>query len=241
MNSLFVTGTDTNAGKTVVTALLVCHLQNRGIDVGVMKPFATGCARVDGELQSSDALFLRAATGVSDELELINPCRWEEPLAPLVAARRAGNAGWDALSACENAYHELARRHECVVVEGVGGWLVPLQKNQGEKHTASTCSVQTNADLAARLNLECVIVARRALGTINHTLLTCRAAHENAPFRGLIFCDSVPIEEDAATQSSPEIISEISGLPIWAQIPFRDDLSPQMMRDWAREIDWRGQ
>lgn len=130
MKSLFVTGTDTDVGKTVATALLVCHLQNRGIDVGVMKPFATGCVRVDGELQSSDAIFLRAATGVNDELELINPCRWEEPLAPMVAARRAGNQNWDALGACESAYRELAQRHECVVVEGVGGWLVPLQEKR---------------------------------------------------------------------------------------------------------------
>ncbi len=236
MKSLFVTGTDTDVGKTVATALLVCHLQNRGIDVGVMKPFATGCVRVDGELQSSDAIFLRAATGVNDELELINPCRWEEPLAPMVAARRAGNQNWDALGACESAYRELAQRHECVVVEGVGGWLVPLQ----EKRVASTCSVLSNADLALRLNLECVIVARRALGTINHTLLTCGAAVKNAPFRGLIFCDALPIEEDAATQSSPQIISEISDLPIWAQIPYRANLAPEMMRDWARAIGWRG-
>ena len=236
MNSIFVTGTDTDVGKTIATALLVCHLQNRGIDVGVMKPFATGCALVNGELQSSDALFLQAATGVDDELELINPCRWEEPLAPLVAARRAGNADWDAMGACEDAYRELARRHECVIVEGVGGWLVPLQ----EKRTASTCSTFSNANLAARLNLDTVIVARRALGTINHTLLTCAAATESAPFRGLIFCDAAPIEEDAATQSSAEIISEISGLPIWVQLPFHADLAPQMVRDWAREIDWHG-
>jgi dethiobiotin synthetase len=87
MKSLFVTGTDTGVGKTLVTALLALHFQARGQSCGVMKPFASGCELINGDLVSEDALFLRAATGVRDELDFINPVRLQAPLAPLVAAR----------------------------------------------------------------------------------------------------------------------------------------------------------
>ena len=214
MRSIFVTGTDTGVGKTFVTALLALKLRAAGIDAGVMKPIASGCTWHNGELVADDALWLRAMTGVNDELESINPIRLEEPLAPLVAARRAKQDSGDYIQRSIAAYEELKRRHDCVIVEGVGGLLVPIGERDGK--------IETCVDLANALGLPVIVVARRGLGTINHTLLTCSTRlQEPARFAGLVFCDAAPLEEtDIAAATSPALIAEMTGLPIWGQIPF---------------------
>ena len=236
--SLFVTGTDTGVGKTLVTALLVLHLRARGIDAGVMKPIASGCRLENGELKSDDALFLRLATGVEDDLALLNPVRYEEPLAPLVAARRQAKLGAGALGAgafrddfrtCLVAYEELRRRHECVVVEGVGGLMAPLQQR------SESAPIQNGVDLINAWGLPIVCVARRTLGTINHTLLTCSARlRAPARFAAFVFCDSVAVEpDDIAAQTNPDLLREITGLPVWGQIPFLHDMAPSNLREIA--------
>lgn len=235
--SLFLTGTDTGVGKTLVTALLVLHLRARGIDAGVMKPIASGCFWENGELKSEDALFLREMTEVEDELDLVNPIRYEEPLAPLVAARREAktdgkSAFRDDIAVCMNAYQALMRRHECVVVEGVGGLRVPLQQERAGE------AIQTGVDLANSLALPLVCVARRTLGTLNHTLSTCSVPLQ-APARiaALVFCDSARVEpDDIAAQTSPELLQEITGLPIWGEIPFLEDQSLQNLREIASKL-----
>jgi len=233
IQNYFITGTDTEVGKTVVTALLALRMQARGIDVGVMKPFASGCRREQAVLISEDARWLREMTGVRDELELINPVRFEEPLAPLVAARREGVETEDFLARCHEAYRELQSRHQCVIVEGIGGLLVPLQ--------ARTGSTLTCADFASELGLPVVVIARRALGTINHTLLTCRAPlRDPSYFAGLVFCDAAPVaDDDVAAQSSPALIEEITGLKIWGEVPYLSDLSrPVLMEAAERFLSW---
>src|SRR5687768_7689794 len=126
MNSLFVTGTDTGVGKTLVTALLALRFQAQGKNCGVMKPFASGCDTVNGELVSEDARFLQVATGQQDETDLINPFRLQEPLAPLVAARRSNIETRHFFDQAKTAFDVLQSRHDMVVVEGVGGLLVPI-------------------------------------------------------------------------------------------------------------------
>jgi dethiobiotin synthetase len=210
----FITGTDTGVGKTVVTALLALHFQARGADVGVMKPFASGCELEEGVLVSEDATFLKETCRLEDELELMNPARWQEPLAPLVAARRAGDTS-DYWARSLAAYEVLRSQYEMVLVEGVGGLLVPITERD-EK-------ILTCVDLASTLALPVIVVARRTLGTINHTLLTVevlRAAQ--LEIAGLIFCDAEPVEEsDIAALTSPTLISEMTGVPILASIPNR--------------------
>lgn len=227
--SVFVSGTDTGVGKTVVTALLALRLRQQGIDAGVMKPFATGCQRINGRLESEDARWLRQIVGVEDELELINPARWEEPLAPLVAARRAGNSQEDWIGRCLEAYQELGRRHDCVVVEGVGGLLVPLQEKLESGHQSTlhpTC-----ADFAALLGSPVAMVARRGLGTINHTLLSVRyPLRAPARFAGLIFCDTEPIEETLASVTNVQMTAELCGLPVWGEVPYLKDWSPSTLQ-----------
>jgi dethiobiotin synthetase len=154
----FVTGTDTGVGKTVVGRTLVAALRARGVDVGVLKPIETGV----GSAGPEDAIALRAAAGVSDSLEEICPQRFALPAAPTVAAAAEGR-GVD-LDAVRRAFETIAARHDFTLAEGAGGLLVPAAEGV------------TMADLAARLGLPLVVVARAALGTINHTLLTLEAA-----------------------------------------------------------------
>lgn len=222
-HSLFVTGTDTGVGKTLVTALLALRLRACGLNVGVMKPFASGCTRLGEKLVSEDADFLRRATGIEDEEELVCPLKWEEPLAPLAALQRMPQAARAQIEAraMENvraAYEELSRRHQCVIVEGVGGLLAPLLEENGR--------VLTNADLASTLELPLVVVARRALGTINHTALTCGfALAPPSRFVGIVFCDAQPTDEnDAAVQSSAPLLAQMTGLPQWGRVPFLENL-----------------
>ncbi len=158
MGGVFVTGTDTGVGKTVVACALARGLRAAGVDVGVMKPVETGVPASGPE----DALALRAAAGVDDPIELVCPLRFGLPAAPLVAARAEGREA--SLAPIREAFAALAKRHALMLVEGAGGLLVPFDERTDM------------ADLARTLELPVLIVARTALGTINHTRLTLEAA-----------------------------------------------------------------
>jgi dethiobiotin synthetase len=222
-----IVGTDTGVGKTVVTALVALHFQARGIDCGVMKPFASGCEMFDGELESEDARFLVKATGVADAMDLINPARWREPLTPLIAAQRANDES-DYWSRARAALGVLQARHEMIIVEGVGGLLAPITERNG--------NFLSNLDWAKECELPVLLVARRSLGTINHTLLTVGVLRAHGvETQGLIFCDAEPAaEDDVAAQTSPALIAEISGLPILGKVPFVEDLSRASLQKVAR-------
>jgi dethiobiotin synthetase len=166
---VFVTGTDTGVGKTLVACALARALRARGLDVGVMKPAETGV----GPAGPLDARALRAAAGVADELALVCPVQLALPAAPSVAAAHEGRPM--ELAAISRAFATLAARHDAMVVEGAGGLLVPLAEGV------------TMADLAARLGLPVLVVARAALGTINHTQLTLEALrHRGLPLAGVV-------------------------------------------------------
>src|SRR6516162_3253545 len=166
MTGLFVTGTDTGVGKTFVAAAIARSLIAAGREVGVLKPVATGAERVGEGWRCADAEALIEAIGGGVPLDRVAPLRFEEPLAPSVAARRLGSPLDRArvLSVVGDALAWWAGRAEVMVVEGVGGLLCPLAEGT------------TVADLAVALDYPLVIVARRGLGTLNHTLLTVEAA-----------------------------------------------------------------
>ena len=217
IEGLFITGTDTGVGKTVVTTSLAAHLSLKGVDVGVMKPVATGCNPT-----SADAEILKFAADVDDDLELINPYAFSEPVAPILAARRAGvniEAG-----RIRGAYDKLTRKHCLMLVEGVGGLLCPIY----DRFFA--------ADLARLLGLPLLVVARGSLGTINHTLLTIDVARRlGLKVLGVIICHTHP-QMGLAEESNAEIIKDLCDLPIWGEFPFYPALpSGQLSReDWAR-------
>ena len=116
---IFITGTDTEIGKTVVAGGLAAALKAAGVNVGVMKPIASGGIERKGHLVSEDAIFLKGAAQVDDALDLINPICLRPPLAPSVAAAIEG-VSID-LRQIDEAFAELCQRHEFIVVEGVGG------------------------------------------------------------------------------------------------------------------------
>lgn len=169
VRGLFVTGTDTGVGKTRVACALVAALRARGRAVGVLKPSETGVG-ADGPL---DALALWRAAGLEVPIEAVCPQPFALPAAPAVAAAAEGRALDRA--AIRRAFDALAARHEIVVVEGAGGLLVPLDDET------------TMAGLARELGLPLLVVARAALGTINHTLLTLEAARARGlPVAGVV-------------------------------------------------------
>ncbi len=158
---LFVTGTDTGAGKTVAAAALVHALRARGLRVAPMKPVASGCEATPAGLRNDDALALIEAAGWEGSYEDVNPYAFAPPIAPHIAAAECGTA--IRFGPIRAAYARLADRAEVVVVEGVGGWRVPLGP-EGDV-----------ADLCAALGLPVVLVVGLRLGCLNHALLTAES------------------------------------------------------------------
>ncbi|SFU63018.1 dethiobiotin synthetase [Polaromonas sp. YR568] len=159
--SLFVTGTDTGVGKTLVSAALLHALAKRHLRVVGMKPVAAGTESIDGVEANEDVLALRAASTCRVPPELDNPVLLPDPVSPHIAAARAGvRIDIAQLVAC---YRQLALLADAVVVEGAGGFHVPLS------------SLETGADLAEALDLPVVLVVGLRLGCLNHALLTAEA------------------------------------------------------------------
>lgn len=205
-SGLFVTGTDTGVGKTYVSAGIATALIRRGVDVGVMKPAETGCSMSAGRLVPRDAHRLMRSACVKDPLSLVNPYRFRRPLAPAVAGEREGKA-IDPLMMI-NAYRKLSTRHEFMIVEGAGGIMVPLSGKY------------TYLDLAKKMGLPVLIVARPGLGTINHTLLTISALRgRKIPIAGIVINYAQHVKSGLAEKTNPAVIEKISGIRIVGIIP----------------------
>ena len=214
---VFVTGTDTEVGKTVVAAALARTLTEAGVRTGVMKPIATGGEPTGARYVSADARFLLWACGADDPPELANPVCLKEPLAPTVAARREG-ATID-LARVADAFGVLSARHDAVVVEGIGGLMVPI----GGGFVV--------ADLVGRLDLPLVIVARPGLGTINHTLLTLDAARRRGLTVAAVVINGLrPGETGVCEQTNPGEIERAGRVAVAAVIPWDDRTSVERMK-----------
>ena len=224
---LFVTGTDTGVGKTVVAGAIAFLQRQAGKRVAVFKPIATGCRRDSGSgvasaalggmprlvshvfgdaprLVSTDAEFLAWAAESPHELAMINPVTYADPLAPLVAAQRTRQP--IDFEAIVDTYYALTSKSDFAIVEGIGGLMVPLT----EKLTV--------LDLAEAFALPLLIVARPVLGTLNHTLLTVAAARS----RGLriaaivvnrYHADSAALP-DLSEESNPAVLAALTRLPV---------------------------
>lgn len=201
IKGIFITGTDTGVGKTYVGAMLAKELKKRGIDVGVMKPVETGCRKRNGKLYPADAACLIQAAGVLDPLEEVCPYRFSHPLAPSVAAGMEGRRVDP--EKILKTFRSLSKKHECMIVEGAGGIMVPLR----DRHTY--------LDLARELGLPVMIVARPGLGTINHTLLTIAAIQaRKLPIAGVVINYAVNEKAGLAGKTSPAVIKHVSGITI---------------------------
>lgn len=204
MRGLFVTGTDTGVGKTIVTAGIARLLADEGHAVGVMKPVETGHPSDDG--WPADAGFLALAARTDDPRELVVPFTYSEPLAPLVAARREVRpVDLDAIDAAAAA---IAARHDLVLVEGAGGISVPVTDDTDM------------AGLALRLGLPVLVVARPDLGTLNHTLLTVRYARARGlRVAGVVLCGGRGDAAEVAERTNPPMLEEMCGVPVLGIVP----------------------
>lgn len=206
-HGIFITGTDTAVGKTLVTAALARSLKRRGLDIGVMKPVETGV--VQG--RPSDAVRLARAAQVSDVLDLVRPYAFRLPVAPFDAARAERRT--IKMSTIVRAYQQLHARHDLLLVEGAGGVHVPI---------TSTMDV---LDLIETLKAPVVVVGRAGLGGVNHAMLTLNALRARTiPILALVLNRAAPAKTAVARrqeQSTVKLLRESAEVPVIGPLPYR--------------------
>jgi dethiobiotin synthetase len=205
---IFITGTDTEIGKTLVSCLLINEFASEDYKVIGMKPIASGAEFIDGRLLNEDAMHLMKYSNVTAAYEKINPYCFEPPVAPHIAAQLANQQ--IELATIKKAYAELAQQADWVIVEGVGGWYVPINAEQ------------TVADIAAGLNIPVVLVVGMRLGCINHAILTANAIRASGS--QLVGWIANRVSQDMGVYA--EVLQSLEGhleCPLIAEIPFLDD------------------
>ena len=216
MTAFFVVGTDTGIGKTHATCALLHALARRHARVCGMKPIAAGGVMTVDGLTNEDSIAHRAASTVRVPPALDNPILLPEPLSPHIAAARAGTPiAFDTVLA---AVAELRARTDALVVEGAGGFLVPLSETR------------TGADLAVGLGLPLVLVVGMRLGCLNHALLTAEAIRA----RGLVLAGWIANRVDPAFLCPDENLAYLSthlGAPLWADLPYSSTPDPRADAD----------
>jgi len=215
---IFITGTDTGVGKTLITSTLVVALTRRGIDVGVMKPIETGVSR--SAKAQSDGARLRRTAGCHDPLAEVCPYVFRLPVAPFSAARAEGRTV--RVATIIRAFRALCQKHDLVAVEGVGGVLAPIT------------SSLTISDLIYRMKLAAIVVGQSGLGGINHALLTLQALRRlKIPIVALVLSQRRPVLTKTARvqeQSTVGLLRRLAGVPVVGPLPY----SPSVTRNWNK-------
>jgi dethiobiotin synthetase len=221
MNGFFITGTDTGVGKTVVTACLATLFKNQ--DVGVMKPIETGVDPKCSSSANSDTKFLMEISGSTDAEDEVCPLRLKTPASPYQASQIAGTSIQPATIL--EKFRILQSRHNMMLVEGVGGLLVPITARYNV------------ADLAGEIGLPLIIVSRIRLGTLNHTLLTVNAARQHGlKIKGIILNRQESGDLDEVEKQQGKLIEELSGIPILGTCPFIEDVSVENLQQNLAQI-----
>jgi dethiobiotin synthetase len=203
----FITGTDTGVGKTLVAAAFIKAIQFLGKKVCGMKPVESGCGRQGEMLIPNDGMFLKQVSHADEPLALITPCCLESPLAPMAASEVEGRD--IDISGIGRAFSRLSGRYEVLVVEGIGGLMVPIVKDYYA------------LDLAGELGLPLIVVARPGLGTINHIMLTVHnALKAGLTVAGIVINYGQPPEDSLAEQTNPQLLSQISPVPLIGIFPY---------------------
>lgn len=214
MNRLLVTGTDTGVGKTLVACAIARALSERW-RVAPFKPAETGCAERNGQLVPEDALRLKEASRSPADLDVVCPYRYREPVAPWLAAERAGRP--IEIATLRGAFERLAAESDVVIVESAGGLLVPLTEEV------------SFADLARELDLPLLVVVGSRLGAINQTLLTLEcAAARGLRVLGYVLNDIAP-GTDLARQTNEQLLARLTRVPRLGSVPFLESTDPRRL------------
>jgi dethiobiotin synthetase len=221
-HGIFITGTDTGVGKTLVATALAVALKKAGHTVGVMKPIETGVSASNAV--QSDAARLRAVIDSEEQLGAVCPYRFALPLAPLAAARAERQTINP--ETIRKVYRLLAERYDCTVVEGVGGVSVPI-----------TPDIDV-MDLIARLKLPAVVIGRSGLGGINHARLTIEALRrKKIPVVALVLNQTRPARSELARlqeRTTVELLRKQAGVPVLGPLPYQSGLSRRFRQSTVR-------
>ena len=204
MKSLFVTGNDTDVGKTCVTASIVKNLRDMDIDVGVMKPFASGHKKNSNSL-SQDVEILMKYSGSHDPIDLVNPYFFEIPTSPYDASKILARK--ISTQKVIDAYDRLLSSHDLVIVEGIGGLMTPITQNYFV------------SNLISELGIDTIIVTGSKLGTVNHTLLTyehCKQMH--LKLKGFVINQTEPNGYELSNLKQQ--IMELTNQIVYCTIPY---------------------
>jgi dethiobiotin synthetase len=210
----FITGTDTDVGKSWITVGLMAKLQQQGLIVVGMKPVASGCTETADGLRNADALLLQRQGSTAVDYALINPYPFTPAIAPHLAAAQAGQR--IKLGKITERFIQLKGMAEYVVVEGVGGWLVPLNEDESV------------ADLAVALQLPVILVVGLRLGCINHALLTAEAIRASGCTLAGWVANTLSNDMPELTQNIHAIETRI-GTPLLGVVPHLDHLQPHLI------------
>lgn len=220
----FITGTDTEVGKTKVSESLLISAQAKGLSTLGLKPLAAGAEQIDGEWRNDDALALQAASSIKVSYETINPVLLKQPMAPHIAAERESRRLTAAQLAgfCRGAF--MSNPADLTLVEGAGGWFVPLNTRE------------TLADLVRELKLEVILVVGMKLGCLNHALLTAKAIKaDGLTLAGWIANEVNPdmsgLSENLATlqrMMPAPMLGHLPNLPVGAPLPYN-----WLLEDWG--------
>lgn len=205
---LFITGTDTGCGKTHVTVGIMEALKRCGVCVAGMKPVASGCEIIEGRPVNEDAVKIQTACNNKPDYDLVNPWALRDPVSPNIAAARQGVRIEP--KPVVDAYRELASRSRAIIVEGVGGWRVPLSDSLQQR------------DLARLLDTPAILVVGLRLGCISHARLTAEViVRDKIPLRGWI-ANHVDPEYDTATETL-EYLDNALEVPLLGEFPYQQE------------------
>ena len=210
MKAVFITGTDTGVGKTIVSGLLGQFLMHKGYQVITQKWIQTGAKKFSEDVEVHLKLMNKKKKELENYLYFMSPYIFKFASSPHLAARRERRS--ICVDKIKKSFKFLARRFDFVIVEGVGGALVPFNKKK------------LVIDIARELNLPVIIVAKNKLGAINHTLLTIEAIRaRNLKIVGVIFNSQSANSNNTISRDNPQIIRLVSGEKILGVLPWSQD------------------
>jgi dethiobiotin synthetase len=224
LKSLFITGTDTDVGKTYIAAGLAIVIRKMGIDVGVMKPFAAGTAQKKG-YKSEDIVILSRAAQACDPENLVNPQFFPIPASPYTAWKNLKIK--PKINSVLSSFKRLSKIHSMMLVEGMGGIMTPILKNYFV------------TDLIKDMKIPAILVTRTKVGTVNHTIMTVKMCEKyKIPIKGIIIND---FDSDGyKVKELTRDFKSLTGVPVLGSIPFINNMSDaSLYRIFKKNLDFK--